>query len=180
MQIEIMPRPPIERPQANPWPTYPMTYRVSSAHEEGGVRDYAINTEEFLGDENANLKGISAHKIEMVRTERGFSFEKIEGSEFIIDCDLVFLAMGFVGAASKTLLNQFGVEINERGSIATDQNWMTSKEKIFAAGDARRGQSLIVWAIAEGRSSASAIDTYLMGTTDLPSPIETKSFSMTI
>ncbi|KJF16224.1 glutamate synthase subunit beta [Acidithrix ferrooxidans] len=180
MQIEIMPRPPIERPQANPWPTYPMTYRVSSAHEEGGVRDYAINTEEFLGDENANLKGISAHKIEMVRTERGFSFEKIEGSEFIIDCDLVFLAMGFVGAASKTLVNQFGVEINERGSIATDQNWMTSKEKIFAAGDARRGQSLIVWAIAEGRSSASAIDTYLMGTTDLPSPIETKSFSMTI
>jgi glutamate synthase (NADPH/NADH) small chain len=169
-QLEIMPRPTEERPSAQPWPTYPMIYRVSSAHEEGGDRMYSVNTEEFLGDGNGNVRAIKLSEVQFNK-ESG-KFEKIEGSEKEIPADLVFLAMGFVGPEKSELLQQLEVEFDERGNIKRDSQFATNIEGVFVAGDAGRGQSLIVWAIAEGRSVAAAVDTFLMGETQLPAPIE--------
>ncbi|MDA8196895.1 MAG: glutamate synthase subunit beta [Actinomycetota bacterium] len=180
MQIEIMPRPTDERPTNAPWPLYPMLYRISSAHEEGGVRDYAINTEEFLGDEDGNVVGIKAHRIELKSTDKGTAFEKIEGSDFIIEADMVLFAMGFIGTPLQSHLEDAGIKFTPRGSVATNNDWMTERDGIFAAGDVRRGQSLIVWAIAEGRSVAHSVDRYLMGDSDLPAPISTNSFALSL
>jgi glutamate synthase (NADPH/NADH) small chain len=167
-QLEIMPRPTAERPSSQPWPTYPMVYRVSSAHEESGERLFSVSTEKFLGDENGNLRAL---QIVESKFENG-KFEKIPGSEKEIPADLVFLAMGFVGPEKSELLTQLEVELDERGNIKRDGSYATNIEGVFVAGDAGRGQSLIVWAIAEGRSAAAAVDEFLVGETQLPAPIE--------
>jgi len=166
-QLEIMPRPTEERPDSQPWPTYPMIYRVSSAHEEAGERLYAVSTEKFLGDADGNLRALQLVETKFVNGK----FEKVEGSEQEIPADLVFLAMGFVGPEKSELLSQLEVELDERGNVKRDLTYATNIDGVFVAGDAGRGQSLIVWAIAEGRSCASAVDAYLEGLTQLPAPI---------
>jgi|UniRef100_UPI00404A4126 glutamate synthase (NADPH) small chain len=170
-QLEIMPRPSDERPSSQPWPTYPMIYRVSSAHEEQDNRMFAVSTEEFLGDSEGNLRAIKIVETEFVNGK----FEAKSGSTKEIRADFVFMAMGFTGPEKSSLINQLEVQLDERGNIKRDANFQTSEEGIFVAGDAGRGQSLIVWAIAEGRSAAAAVDTYLTGATQLPSPIEPTS-----
>ena len=179
-QLEIMPLPPTDRPEANPWPTYPIIYRISSAHEEGGVREYSINTENFVGDGRGNVRALRSHHVEMRLGDRGASFVKLEGSETEIGADLVLLAMGFVGVPAEGIVTQLGLATTSRQAIATDENWMTNQPGIFACGDARRGQSLIVWAISEGRSAAAAIDRHLMGSTDLPAPIDVSAASLAL
>ena len=170
-QFEIMPRPPDARPDANPWPTWPMSYRTASAHEEGGERVFAVNTECFLGDEHGNVRALRAHEVEQKFTDGRMSFEKIEGSDFELPCDIALLSMGFVGPQRAGMLEEFGVEFNERGNVSRTDDWQTNVDGVFVCGDMGRGQSLIVWAIAEGRSCAAAVDRVLMGETDLPSPI---------
>jgi glutamate synthase (NADPH/NADH) small chain len=170
-QFEILPRPPDARTDAMPWPTYPMVYRVSSAHEEGGERVYAVNTECFLGNDDGTLRALQAHEVEQNFVDGRMTFDKIEGSDFELPCELVLLAMGFVGPERAGLLDALGVEINERGNVQRDDQFRTSVDGVFVAGDMGRGQSLIVWAIAEGRSCAAAVDRYLMGDTLLPAPI---------
>lgn len=166
-QFEILARPPDGRPDVNPWPTWPFIYRTSSAHEEGCERVFSVNTECFLADDNGNVRALRAHEVEMVDGK----FVKIEGSEFELPCELVLLAMGFVGPQRDGLLEQLGVEINERGNVTRDKQFATTRDGVFACGDMGRGQSLIVWAIAEGRACASAVDEWLMGRTALPAPI---------
>lgn len=165
-QFEIMPRPPEERADSTPWPTYPLVYRVSSAHEEGGERVFSVNTERFLGDDG-RVTGLRAHEV-AVTTGR---FEKVEGSDFELEADLVLLAMGFVGPGRPGLLGDLDVELTDRGTVARNADFATSVAGVFAAGDMGRGQSLIVWAIAEGRAAAAGVDRYLMGSTALPAPI---------
>jgi glutamate synthase (NADPH/NADH) small chain len=167
-QLEIMPRPTNERPSSQPWPTYPMLYRVSSAHEEAGDRIYSVSTQEFLKDSNGNLTGLKLIETELINGK----FEPVAGSERVIPADLVFLALGFTGPEKSQLLAQLEVEVDERGNIKRDQDYATATEGVFICGDAGRGQSLIVWAIAEGRSVAASVDKYLTGNTQLPSPIE--------
>ena len=167
-QLEIMPRPTEERPSSQPWPTYPMIYRVSSAHEEAGERMYSVSTQEFIKNNEGKLTGI---KLVETKFENG-KFEQISGSEKIIPADLVFLAMGFTGPEQSELLKQLEVELDDRGNIKRDHEYATASEGVFVCGDAGRGQSLIVWAIAEGRSAAASVDKYLTGNTQLPSPIE--------
>ena len=166
-QLEILPRPTDERPGTQPWPTYPMIYRTSSAHEEGGERLFAVSTEEFVGDSNGNLTAIKFVETKFVDGK----FEKVENSHQEIPADLVFLAMGFVGPEKSELLKQLEVAFDERGNIKRDDEYSTNIEGVFVAGDAGRGQSLIVWAIAEGRSAAAAVDKFLVGQTQLPAPI---------
>ncbi|MEY2460049.1 MAG: glutamate synthase small chain, partial [Acidimicrobiaceae bacterium] len=166
-QFEILARPPDERPEANPWPTWPFIFRTSSAHEEGCERVFSVNTECFLGDDDGNVRALRAHEVEMVDGK----FVKIEGSDFELQCELVLLAMGFVGPQRDGLLDKLGVEINERGNVERDGQFATNRDGVFVAGDMGRGQSLIVWAIAEGRACAAAVDEWLMGSTALPSPI---------
>lgn len=166
-QLEIMPRPSDERPAGQPWPTYPMLYRVSSAHEEGGVREYAVTTEEFLKDENGNLRGLIISEVEF----KNGKFEPVAGSRRELPAQLALLAMGFVGPEHGAMISQFGVELDPRGNVARNNSYATNVEGVFVAGDAGRGQSLIVWAIAEGRSAAAAVDAFLMGSTQLPAPI---------
>ncbi len=172
-QFEIMPRPGDSRPSENPWPTWPIVYRTSSAHEEGGERVYAVNTLEFLGDDQGNLRGLRAVEVVSAVVDGRPSFEAVEGSEFELPCELVFLSMGFVGPEQGGLIDQLGVAIDQRGNVARDDNWATNVEGVFVAGDMGRGQSLIVWAIAEGRSVAASVDTWLTGSTTLPAPIDT-------
>ena len=167
-QLEIMPRPTEERPSSQPWPTYPMIYRVSSAHEEAGDRMYSVSTQEFIKDNSGKLTGI---KLVETKFENG-KFEQIAGSEKIIPADLVFLAMGFTGPEQSELLKQLEVEVDDRGNIKRDDEYSTASEGVFVCGDAGRGQSLIVWAIAEGRSAAASVDKFLTGSTQLPSAIE--------
>jgi glutamate synthase (NADPH/NADH) small chain len=167
-QLEIMPRPTEERPTNQPWPTYPMIYRVSSAHEEAGDRIYSVSTQEFVKNSAGELTGI---KLIETKFENG-KFEQVAGSEKIIPADLVFLAMGFTGPEQSVLLKQLEVEVDDRGNIKRDDQYSTATEGVFVCGDAGRGQSLIVWAIAEGRSAAASVDLYLTGNTQLPSPIE--------
>jgi glutamate synthase (NADPH/NADH) small chain len=171
-QFEIMPRPSESRPAENPWPTWPIVYRTSSAHEEGGERVYAVNTLEFLGDNDGNLTGLRAVEVVSEIIDGRPTFVPVEGSEFEVPCDLVFLAMGFVGPESGGVLEQLGVDLDLRGNVARDESWATNVDGVFVAGDMGRGQSLIVWAIAEGRSVAAAVDTWLMGETLLPSPVD--------
>jgi glutamate synthase (NADPH/NADH) small chain len=178
-QLEIMPRPPEERPAANPWPTYPMVFRVASAHEEGVERVYSVETVEFLGDADGNLRGITAHEVEMVVGDDGRpGFRPIPGSSFEIEAQLAFLAMGFTGAQREGLLDGLGVEFDARGNVARDDDWMSSVDGVFVAGDMGRGQSLIVWAIAEGRSAAASVDAYLTGRTDLPAPLTPRTVAL--
>jgi len=171
-QFEILPRPPDERVDSMPWPTYPMIYRVSSAHEEGGERVYAVNTERFLADDDGNVRALVAHSVEQKFVDGRMTFEKIEGSDFELPCELVLLAMGFIGPQRSGLLEKIGVELDERGNVARDESFRTNRDNVFVCGDMGRGQSLIVWAIAEGRSCAAAVDRFLMGQTLLPAPIE--------
>ncbi|HYZ09295.1 MAG TPA: glutamate synthase subunit beta [Pseudonocardiaceae bacterium] len=166
-QLEIMPHPPEHRTEAQPWPTYPMVYRVSTAHEEGGERLYSVSTQEFLGDPEGRLRAL---KLVDMRSVEG-RFEPVEGSERELACELVLLAMGFTGPAQGPLLSDLGVDLDERSNVARDETFMTSVDGVFAAGDMGRGQSLIVWAIAEGRAAAAGVDRYLTGRDVLPSPI---------
>ena len=166
-QLEIMPRPPEERTPDNPWPQWSLIYRVSSAHEEGGERVYSVNTERFLDDGQGNVKALLLHEVERVDGR----FVKIEGSERELPADLVLLAMGFVGPERGSWLDQLGVTFDERGNVARDDRYMSSVPGVFVAGDMGRGQSLIVWAIAEGRACAAAVDEYLSGETTLPVPV---------
>ena len=172
-QFEIMPRPPDERPDANPWPTWPVVYRVSSAHEEGGNREYAINTSEFLSDDDGNLTGLRTHRVEQVSSNGRASFEPLVGTEEVFPADLVFLAMGFVGPERTELLEGLGVEMDARGNVVRDDDYGSTVDGVYVCGDMGRGQSLIVWAIAEGRSCAAAVDRALSGTTQLPASLPT-------
>jgi glutamate synthase (NADPH/NADH) small chain len=163
VQFEILPKPPAERAPDNPWPNWPNIFRTSSAHEEGGERDYCILTKKFTG-QNGQVEQLHGVRIEF----EGRNMREVPGTEFTLDTDLVLLAMGFLGPERKGMLEELGVTINERGNVATDAEKMTTVPGIFAAGDMARGQSLIVWAIREGRQAAKFVDKYLMGSTDLP------------
>ncbi len=166
-QFEIMPRPPDTRAEATPWPTYPLMFRVSSAHEEGCERVFSVNTEQFTG-RDGRVTALRAHEVKMNTGK----FEKIEGTDFDLEADLVLLAMGFVGPERDGLLTDLGVELTDRGNVARGPDFETSVPGVFVAGDMGRGQSLIVWAIAEGRAAAAGVDRYLMGRTALPAPIK--------
>jgi len=173
-QLEIMPRPPMTRAESQPWPTYPMIFRVSSAHEEGGERVYAVSTEEFVGDENGAVKALRLTEVAF----EGGRFAPVPGSRQEIPCDLALFAMGFTGAEKPGLLTDLGVTFDARGNVARDASYQTSVPGVYVAGDMGRGQSLIVWAIAEGRSAASCLDQYLRAQAgqeqarlDLPAPI---------
>ena len=166
-QLEIMPQPPEQRASGNPWPQYAMVYRVSSAHEEGGERVYSVNTERFIDNGSGAVGGLAIHEVTMVDGR----FEKVEGTERVLRADYVFLALGFVGPERGSWLDTLGVALDSRGNVARDDNYMSSVPGVFVAGDMGRGQSLIVWAIAEGRAAASGVDAFLMGETRLPSPI---------
>ena len=166
-QLEIMPRPTDERPSSQPWPTYPMIYRVSSAHEELDNRVFSVSTEKFIGDQDGNVRALSLVETEFVHSK----FQPMPGTEREIPADFVFLAMGFTGPEKSELLTQLEVAFDDRGNIKRDEQYLTSTESVFVCGDAGRGQSLIVWAIAEGRSAAAAVDEYLTGRTQLPAPI---------
>jgi glutamate synthase (NADPH/NADH) small chain len=170
-QLELLPMPPKERAAMNPWPEWPVIFRVSSAHEEGGERLYSVNTQRFSGTPDGRVKALHAVKVEAVQKDGRTSFEPVAGSEFEIPADLVLLAMGFTGPEKGALLNDLGVDMTARGNVGRDGKWMTNVPGVFAAGDMQRGQSLIVWAIAEGRSAARAIDEHLMGASKLPAPL---------
>ncbi|MBZ4497550.1 glutamate synthase subunit beta [Dermacoccus sp. Tok2021] len=174
--LEIMPQPGEERPANQPWPTYPMIFRVASAHEEGGERVYSASTKEIMGDADGNVTGL---KIVEVTFENG-KFNEVEGSERVIPAQLVLLAMGFLGPQGEGLLEQLGVEKDERSNVSRDANFMSSVPGVFVAGDCGRGQSLIVWAIAEGRSAAHGVDTWLMGDSTLPAPIAPTDRPLTV
>ena len=167
-QFELLPRPPDARASDNPWPLWPNVFRVSTAHEEGGERAYAVSTERFLGDNRGHVRALQAVRVEMVRRDGRVAFERLPGTEFELEVDLVLLAMGFKGPRRDALLESLDVRMTERGTIWRDASWMTSVPKVFTAGDMQRGQSLIVWAIAEGRSAARGIDLCLMGSSRLP------------
>jgi glutamate synthase (NADPH/NADH) small chain len=166
-QLEILPRPPDARAESNPWPQWSLVYRVTSAHEEGGERVYSVNTERFVDDGAGNVKALLIHEVEL----REGRFQKIDGTDRELPADLVFLALGFVGPDKGAWLDQLGVGFDERGNVARDEQFMSSVPGVFVAGDMGRGQSLIVWAIAEGRACAAGADRWLMGETSLPSPI---------
>ena len=170
-QLELMPVPPETRAADNPWPLWPQVFRVSSAHEEGGERLYSVSTQRFSGDASGHVRALHAIQVEMIKTDGRVQFQPVPGTEFEIPADLVLLAMGFVGAEKGALLDDLGVTMTERGNVARDGNWMTNVAGVFTAGDIQRGQSLIVWAIAEGRSAARGIDRYLMGESQLPAPL---------
>ena len=175
-QIEIMPRPSDERPDSQPWPTYPMTYRVSSAHEESGERLYSISTEEFIGNSAGQLTALKIVETKYVDGK----FEKVPGTSRDLPADMVLLAMGFTGPEKNELVKALEMKLDSRGNIARDNSYRTNVDSVYICGDAGRGQSLIVWAIAEGRSAASAVDADLMGHTQLPSPIEPTARPLTV
>lgn len=166
-QFEIMPCPPDERSVGNPWPTFPMTFKITSAHEEGGERVYSVNTDKFLGDADGKLRALAAHEVQMVDGR----FEKVADTDFEVEADMVLLAMGFTGPESGGLIEQLGVDLDERSNVARDDNFATNVDRVWVCGDMGRGQSLIVWAIAEGRSCAASVDSFLTGSTSLMSPV---------
>jgi glutamate synthase (NADPH/NADH) small chain len=171
-QLEIMPEPPTERTQDNPWPTWPLILRTSAALEEGGERVFSVTTAEFLDNGSGHVRALRGEEVEVVYGDDGRpEFRPVEGSTFELPCELVLLAMGFLGTERHGVVAELGLEVNARGSVAADGSWSTSVEGVFVCGDMTRGQSLIVWAIAEGRSAAASVDRYLMGRTALPAPI---------
>lgn len=171
-QFEIVPRPPDLRSMSNPWPQWRNIFRVSSAHEEGCEREYAINTKGFLGDENGRVRALRTVRARMEVQNGRPAFVDVEGSEEIWEADLVLLAMGFLGPEKGGMLEQLGVELTPQGNVKSDPDRMTTVPGVFTAGDMTRGQSLIVWAIAEGRHAAAGVDAWLMGSTDLPRPLD--------
>jgi glutamate synthase (NADPH) small chain len=166
-QFEILPEPPLTRAANNPWPTWPVILRASSAHEEGCDRVFSVNTECFLDDGMGKVRGLRAHEVELIDGR----FQKIEGTDFDLECELVLLALGFTGPERGSWLERLGVSFDPRGNVARDGSFMTDVPGVFVAGDMGRGQSLIVWAIAEGRACAAAVDQYLVGESALPAPI---------
>jgi glutamate synthase (NADPH/NADH) small chain len=170
-QIEIMPQPPVARADSNPWPLWPLIFRTSSAHDEGGERLFSVATDEFVGDADGNVRALRGRQVELVNVDGRPSFEPVADSDFELKADLVLLAMGFTGPQRTGMLEQLGVELDARGNVKRDEDWMTNVDGVFVAGDMGRGQSLIVWAIAEGRSAAAAVDRYLVGDTALPAPL---------
>ncbi len=166
-QFEILPSPPDVRGATNPWPTWPVIMRTSSAHEEGGERVYAVNTERFIDDGAGSVSALRAHEVVMA----GGRFEKVEGTDFDLPCDLVLLAMGFTGPERGSWLDHLGVTYDARGNVVRDDAFMTGVPGVFVAGDMGRGQSLVVWAIAEGRACAAGVDRWLVGESSLPAPI---------
>jgi glutamate synthase (NADPH/NADH) small chain len=165
-QFEIMPKPPDERSPLTPWPLWPMQLRIEGAHEEGGIRDWSIATTKFTGSADGQVQQLHG-----VRVGPAPKFEPIPGTEFTMDADLVLIAMGFLGPVRNGMIEQLGVDLDPRGNVATDANYMSSVPGVFAAGDMRRGQSLVVWAISEGRKAASGVDKYLRATTAVrPAP----------
>jgi len=169
-QFELLERPPEQRRASNPWPEWPHVFRVSGAHEEGGERVFSVSTNRFSGD-GGRVTTLHATKVDMTKTDGRTALVPVSGSDFKLEVDLVLLAMGFLGPTKHGLLDQLGVELTERGNVSRDGNWMTSVDGVFTAGDMQRGQSLVVWAIAEGRSAAAGIDRHLMGETQLPTPL---------
>ena len=170
-QLELLSRPPDARLDTNPWPTWPNIFRVSTAHEEGGERLFAVNTQRFTGDGQGRVKTLHGVNVDVIHQNGRLDFKPIAGSEFTLDADLVLLAMGFLGPERGGMLDTLGVTLTERGNVWRDQKWMTSVPGVFTAGDMQRGQSLIVWAIAEGRSCARGVDAFLMGSSELPAPL---------
>ncbi|MGH7865650.1 MAG: FAD-dependent oxidoreductase, partial [Candidatus Binataceae bacterium] len=166
-QFELLPQPPDHRTAEMPWPDWPMILRTSSSHEEGVKRDWSINTKRFIGGANGNVTKLVAIRLRWVRSDGRMVMEEIAGSEFEIDCELVLLALGFLGPEPDTIVSELGLKLDQRGNIACE-NYQSSVAGVFAAGDARRGQSLVVWAIWEGREAARAVDAHLMGETFLP------------
>ena len=169
-QLELLERPPDARSAGNPWPLWPNVFRVSTAHEEGGERLFSASTQRFAG-EHGRVRALHGVKMEAVREDGRFEMRPLANSEFTLNADLVLLAMGFLGPERGGLLAELGVALTDRGTVRRDDNWMTSVPGIFTAGDMQRGQSLIVWAIAEGRSCARGVDLFLMGDSDLPAPV---------
>ncbi|KQP66773.1 glutamate synthase subunit beta [Nocardioides sp. Leaf285] len=174
-QLEIMPEPPGARPSGQPWPTYPMTFKVSSAHEEAGERVYSVSTKRFVGTEG-RVTGLVLVDVVF----EGGKLTEIEGTEREIPADLVLFAMGFTGPETAGLVEQLGVDLDQRGNVARDASYMSSVPGVFVAGDAGRGQSLIVWAIAEGRAAASKVDEFLTGSTTLPAPVKPTDRPLTV
>lgn len=172
-QFELLPRPPESRTPDMPWPYWPMILRTSSSHEEGVIRDWSINTKRFSGDEQGNVKKLHAVRLEWKKGDNGrLQMVEIPGSEFEMEVDLVLLALGFLGPEREGMLTDLAVELDSRGNVAVNKDYMTSVPGIFSCGDMRRGQSLVVWAIWEGRECARGVDKYLMGHTDLPASPE--------
>ncbi len=171
-QFELLPRPPATRAVNNPWPEWPQIFRVSSAHEEGGERLYSVSTTGFVGDDQGHVRALRAITVEPAIENGRPAFKPVAGTEFDLPADLVLLAMGFVGAERGALLSDLGVEMSPRGTVTRDATWMTNVPGVFVAGDMQRGQSLIVWAIAEGRSAARGVDAWLTGRSDLPAPVQ--------
>ncbi len=169
-QLEIMPKPPATRGGDNPWPEWPRIYRTASAHEEGGERVYAVSTKRFIDDGTGAVRAVEIVNVETKSENGRLTFAEVPGSERELPCELALLAMGFV-APERPALDQLKVKLTDRGNVWRDKQWMTSEPGVFTAGDMQRGQSLIVWAIAEGRSAAASIDRFLMGQTDLPAPL---------
>jgi len=171
-QLEIMPEPSDGRPSDNPWPTWPLVLRTSSALEEGGERVFSVTTDQFLSGASGQVVALRGHEVELTKGSGGRpGFAAVDGSEFELPCDLVLLAMGFLGAETEGVVADLGLELDARGSVVADGHWATNVDNVFVCGDMTRGQSLIVWAIAEGRSAAAAVDRHLMGDTSLPAPI---------
>jgi len=169
-QFELLPRPPDKRALDNPWPQWPIILRTSAAHDEGGIREWSISTTRFSGT-NGHVQKLHTHRVEMVREGGRINFKPVPGTDLEMEVDLVLLAMGFLGPERNGMLSQLGAKLTDRGNVWRDGNWMTSVPGVFTAGDMQRGQSLIVWAIAEGRSAARGTDLYLMGHSDLPAPL---------
>jgi glutamate synthase (NADPH/NADH) small chain len=170
-QFEILAEPPQNRSDENPWPLWPLILRTSSAHEEGGERVFSVTTTELVDDGTGAVRALRGHEVETILENGRPVFSKVVGTEFELECELVLLAMGFVGTERRGVVDELGLEVDGRGAVAADAGWATNVDGVFVCGDQTRGQSLIVWAIAEGRSAAAAVDRWLMGDTSLPSPI---------
>jgi glutamate synthase (NADPH) small chain len=169
-QFEVLPRPPDTRAEGNPWPQWPQIFRISGAHEEGGERLYSVSTTEFVGDAEGRVQGLRGVSVVPAQENGRMVFKNVPGSDFSLECGLVLLAMGFTGP-ERSVVDQLGVKLTDRGTVWRDEQWMTSVPGVFTAGDMQRGQSLIVWAIAEGRSAARGVDQWLTGQSQLPAPL---------
>jgi glutamate synthase (NADPH/NADH) small chain len=171
VQLEILPRPPDGREPDNPWPTWPVVFRTSSAHEEGGERMYSVTASAFVDNGTGAVAALRGHEVRPEIVDGRPGFTAVAGSDFELPCQLVLLAMGFLGAERHGVVAELGLELDGRGSVAADAHWQTSRPGVFVCGDMTRGQSLIVWAISEGRSCAAAVDRHLMGASTLPAPL---------